>query len=523
MTENRVEFMDCPDVTTNIRTMGSPIRISMDEVIKACTSLKNRKAPGPGNIPAELIKSGPKKLYEHLRKIFQDCINGTDVPQEWNEAYLSTMYKKGDRTKCENYRGISVTATVSRIYGKILRNRIENEYQEIEAEEQAGFRAGRSTVDHLFTVTQVISKKSNINQELHLVFVDLQKAYDSVPLVRLWEAMEKTNINVELIKAVKSLYKQTKTRIKVGKKLTTGFNGTKGLKQGCCISPTLFKIYLEQVLKGWKQKCRNMGVPIGDNMLYTLCFADDQVIIAQDYDDINYMTRKLIEEYQKWGLEINTNKTEYMCIGGEQQDLILEEGKKIKCCTKYKYLGMQITNDGLLDTAIKERNQLGRNAITVLNGILWDRSINNKNKTLIYNTIIKSITTYSCEVWPIKETTKRMLEATEMDFWRRSAGKSRLERITNERIREIMEVKHTIVDDIKNSQLIWYGHVQRMAEIRIPKQIINWKPAGRRKPGRPRRSWQEGIDTFMEERSLGDGAWRDRQAWRDGIGRRRTF
>ncbi|XP_030751029.1 uncharacterized protein LOC115878622 [Sitophilus oryzae] len=235
MTENRVEFMDCSDVTTNIRTMGSPIRISMDEVIK-------------------------------------DCINGTDVPQEWNETYLSTIYKKGDRTKCENYRGISVTATVSRIYGKILRNRIENEYQEIEAEEQAGFRAGRSTVDHLFTVTH--------------------KAYNSVPLVRLWEAMEKTNINVELIKAVKSLYKQTKTRIKVGKKLTTGFNGTKGLKQGCCISPTLFKIYLEQVLKGWKQKCRIVGVPIGDNMLYTLCFADDQVIIAQDYDDINYMTRR---------------------------------------------------------------------------------------------------------------------------------------------------------------------------------------------------------------------------------------
>ncbi|XP_030765738.1 uncharacterized protein LOC115889799 [Sitophilus oryzae] len=127
---------------------------------------------------------------------------------------------------CENYRGISVTTTVSRIYGKIVRNRIENEYQEIEAEEQAGFRAGRSTVDHLFTVTQVTSKKSNLNQELHLVFVDLQKAHDSVPLVRLLEAMENTSINVELIKAVKS-YNQTKIKIKVGKKLTTGFNRTK--------------------------------------------------------------------------------------------------------------------------------------------------------------------------------------------------------------------------------------------------------------------------------------------------------
>lgn len=73
-------------------------------------------------------------------------------------------------------------------------------------------------------------------------------------------------------------------------------------------------------------------------------------------------------------------------------------------------------------------------------------------------------------MWPLKERAERMIQATEMDFWRKAVGRSRMEKIGNDRIREIMDVERTIVDDIKNKQLIWFGHVQRMADTRIPKQ-----------------------------------------------------
>jgi len=84
-----------------------------------------------------------------------------------------------------------------------------------------------------------------------------------------------------------------------------------------------------------------------------------------------------------------------------------------------------------------------------------------------------------------------MLKGTEMDYWRRAADRSRMERIPNERIREIINVKHTIVDDIQDKQLVWFGHVQRMPETRIPKQVIQWKPGGRRKRGRPKKGWRD--------------------------------
>lgn len=79
------------------------------------------------------------------------------------------------------------------------------------------------------------------------------------------------------------------------------------------MSPTLFKIYLSEALKHWRKKCSQMGIPINDNLsLYTLHFADDQIVMAQDKEDLEYMTRKLIKEYEKWGLELNKKRTRYV-------------------------------------------------------------------------------------------------------------------------------------------------------------------------------------------------------------------
>ena len=82
-----------------------------------------------------------------------------------------------------------------------------------------------------------------------MLFVDLKKAYDSIPLSRLWETLEKTNIHNGIIKPVKNLYEGSTAQVKTKGRLSQGFEVNKGLKQGCCLSPTLFKIYLEQALK----------------------------------------------------------------------------------------------------------------------------------------------------------------------------------------------------------------------------------------------------------------------------------
>ena len=151
--------------------------------------------------------------------------------------------------------------------------------------------------------------------------LDLTKAYDSIPLNKLWEILDGLVINTRLIEAIKALYEGSSSKIKIGNLITKSFKVTKGLRQGCSLSPTSFKIYLERVLRNWKRRNQAMGIPVQNTHAYWLKFADDKVLIAQDQDDMEFMAWKLKEEYEKWGFTMNLEKTKYICIGEVKERL----------------------------------------------------------------------------------------------------------------------------------------------------------------------------------------------------------
>ena len=162
---------------------------------------KTGKSAGPGNIPIELIKYGPDILLEIVANIFNKCLlHGDDIPEDWNIAYISSIYKKGDKKACQNYRGISVTSAMGRLYGRILKHRIETNIEDIE--EQSGFRAGRSCIDNIFVLQQILEKRKSHNLSTHIIFVDLEKAYDTVPLKRLFETLTKFGLSNSYVRAV---------------------------------------------------------------------------------------------------------------------------------------------------------------------------------------------------------------------------------------------------------------------------------------------------------------------------------
>jgi hypothetical protein len=111
-----------------------------------------------------------------------------------------------------------------------------------------------------------------------------------------------------------------------------------------------------------------------------------------------------------------------------------------------------------------------------------------------------------------------------MDTLRRSARISEVDRKTNEFFRGKMDGQDMILDDITWKRLICYGHVERMDPTRLPKIFMHWKPEGRKKLGRPRRTWKDGIYTAMNKRDLRIGEWNNRRQWNTKVGRRRqTF
>ena len=113
----------------------------------------------------------------NLKNIFKTRYQVPEkVSEEWKVAIITSIHKKGHKRKCENYRGILGANRFSRIYGHIVAKLVESEYKNMEMEEQSGFRAGRSCIDNIFCITQMIEKKQATNRELHLLFIDLTKA-----------------------------------------------------------------------------------------------------------------------------------------------------------------------------------------------------------------------------------------------------------------------------------------------------------------------------------------------------------
>ncbi|KAK4872080.1 hypothetical protein RN001_016204 [Aquatica leii] len=118
-----------------------------------------------------------------------------------------------------------------------------------------------------------------------------------------------------------------------------------------------------------------------------------------------------------------------------------------------------------------------------------------------------------------KNSEQKLLSA-EMSYWRRCCGLTLQEHVRNEDIRRRMSAKSTIVDNIYEKQLKWYGHLRRMSPERIPMRIWNWTPPQRNKRGRPRKKWIKNVNKEMEKRELQEGDWNDKDRWRLGCEKR---
>ena len=170
------------------------------------------------------------------------------------------------------------------------------------------------------------------------------------------------------------------------------------------------------------------------------------------------------------------------------------------------YLGSIFTKDGRDSKYIRHRVAQARKIIGALNGVWWSQDITK-------NRMFKSVLTYGAETSCLYEDERRRINGTEMDALRRSARISKLDRKTNEYIREQMDAQEIVLDDVTRKKLIWCGHFERMNRTGLAEIMINWEPEGREKRGRPRRTCKDGIYRAMSGRELRVGEWNSRREW----------
>ena len=245
-----------PEVLENIqkRSVNTALdeKPTMYEMISAIKGLKDEKAPGGDGITAEVWKYGGANLSNRLHRWIIKVWEEGHVPQAWKDSNIVTIYKKGDRTECGNYRGISLLSAAGKIFARSLLNRLSSHITpKVVPESQCGFRSMM-----IFCLRQLQEKCIEQDRPLYIVFVDFTKAFDTVGRTGLWQLLKKYGCPEKFSTMIESLHTGMMVNVRNGGEVSDTFAITNGVKQGCVLASTLFSIFLSAMLE---EAFRDMG------------------------------------------------------------------------------------------------------------------------------------------------------------------------------------------------------------------------------------------------------------------------
>ena len=183
---------------------------------ESISKIRINKAPGLDKITNEMLKHTHTDIVPFLTKLFQHIFENKLFPTEWTKSVIVPIHKKGDLNNCSNYRPISLTSLLSKIYTFILNKRLTVfvETNNILPIEQAGFRQNQSTIDHIFTLYSMITKQLTMNRKLYVAFVDYSRCFDTVNKHALFNVLERNGIRGIFLECIKSIYKSVSACIK---------------------------------------------------------------------------------------------------------------------------------------------------------------------------------------------------------------------------------------------------------------------------------------------------------------------
>ena len=366
--------------------------------------MKKGKAPGSVNITLDLIRDADEPIHVRLARLFNECLKKSKTPEEWNKAILILLYKKGDPRDMNNQRPISLLNVIYKIFTRVITNRIANKLDENQPREQAGFRKGYSTIDHLQTVNQIIEKANEYKMPLVVAHLDYTKAFDSVETEEVMLALEEQGVDPVYINIFRHIYEHATSFIRLHKD-SESFQLKRGVRQGDTSSPKLFTACLERAFRrlNWHEK----GIRIEGEYLSHLRFADDIIIFASTKEELQQMLVELNEASKSVGLHMNFCKTKIMSNKYiENADQSLEvENQQIEEVQHYIYLGQQISlHDSSKENEIKRRITLGWQAFGRASSVFKNKKIPIILKRKVYDQCVLPTVTYGAETWNLKKS-----------------------------------------------------------------------------------------------------------------------
>ncbi len=200
-----------------------------------------------------------ESLGPWLHRVITKVWLSETVPNNWSEAVLLPLFKKGDKRICSNYRGISLIDVAAKVFGVILLKRFKSERDQRTRPSQSGLRPGRGCTDQMHNLRHTLEQRWSFQQGTRMCFVDFASAFDSLDRDSLWWIMVADGMPPKLLRLIKAYYLSTKMKVRASGSDSMPFEIRSGVRKGCALSPTLFNYIKDWILGQALQNCSGVS------------------------------------------------------------------------------------------------------------------------------------------------------------------------------------------------------------------------------------------------------------------------
>jgi len=269
------------------------------------------KSPGPNSIHPYVLKAIAAEISPILTNIFQLSLNSGTVPSQWKHAYVSPIFKKGNKSDAKNYRPISLTSIVCKVMEHIIVSQVMKhlEQHNILSESQCGFRLKRSCESQLFITLNDITKAVDNKLQVDVAILDFSKAFDKVVHSRLLYKLDHYGVRGNLLNWLKSFLSDRSQQVVVDGIKSSPCAVTSGVPQGSVLGPALFLIYINDIVSNIQSEIRLFA---DDILLYR------SINTPRDHDVLQEDLDTLIKWSNDWMMEFNISKCNVMQVTTNQ-------------------------------------------------------------------------------------------------------------------------------------------------------------------------------------------------------------
>ena len=307
-------FEDTRPEQPKIENLDGP-PILKAEVDFALKSTSEGKSAGEDGIVIEMWKALGEFAIDKLTILFNKIYSSGYIPDGMIKSIFITLPKKPKATECGDYRLISLMPHITKIFLRVILNRIKSCINIEVGEEQFYFRAGSGTREGIFSLNILAQKHLEVNKELYICFIDYAKAFDRVKHSELIECLNSVGIDGKDSRIISHLYWHQKAAIRVEEDLSEYTSIQRGVRQGCILSPLLFNLHTELIFRNFDEL---KGVCIGGRNVNNLRYADDTALLSDSSQNLQTLMNAAKAGSEEKGLSMNVRKTKTMVVTKEE-------------------------------------------------------------------------------------------------------------------------------------------------------------------------------------------------------------